>query len=260
MICWGSNFDSFVIKDILKFVNLLPSYFTTKNMASFIRQLNLYGFKKKRNNNGIIEFSHPLFVKDHIEDITKIKKVTKQDKDKKLKEEYDEVKDNYKMLQQQYNKMKMELKSLASHNKNLEKYNQGLYNKLKMERKEYKDDLRNLLLLFFNSMKLKTGDLMTVIKNLLLNNKILSGKEKELLINSTKIVGLIPIIIEKIIEDKTTKNAFLNKLINLFHFDSIDDKQIKEDLLVFYKDKLTRNSENMSKIIMGGTSEMNMNG
>ena len=101
---------------------------------------------------------------------------------------------------------------------------------------------------------------MTVIKKLLLNNKILSGKEKELLINSTKIVGLIPIIIDKIIEDKTTKNAFLNKLINLFHFDSKDDKQIKEDLLVFYKDKLTRNSENMSKIMMGGTSEMNMNG
>lgn len=47
IIRWSDGGDSFVISDITQFsVTLLPSYFKHNNFSSFIRQLNIYGFRK----------------------------------------------------------------------------------------------------------------------------------------------------------------------------------------------------------------------
>ncbi|XVE85595.1 hypothetical protein DITRI_Ditri17bG0103000 [Diplodiscus trichospermus] len=47
IISWGQNNDSFVIWDMTEFsVHLLPKYFKHSNFSSFIRQLNIYGFRK----------------------------------------------------------------------------------------------------------------------------------------------------------------------------------------------------------------------
>lgn len=65
---------TFVIKNQADFAReLLPLYYKHNNMASFIRQLNMYGFHKITSveNGGLryekdeIEFSHPCFMKGH---------------------------------------------------------------------------------------------------------------------------------------------------------------------------------------------------
>ncbi|KAL6192606.1 hypothetical protein ACLB2K_033692 [Fragaria x ananassa] len=47
IISWSESNDSFVIKDVTQFsVMMLPKYFKHSNFSSFMRQLNIYGFRK----------------------------------------------------------------------------------------------------------------------------------------------------------------------------------------------------------------------
>ncbi|XP_070382618.1 heat shock factor protein-like isoform X3 [Dermacentor albipictus] len=71
LISWSSSGQSFIIHNQIQFAKeLLPLYFKHSNMASFIRQLNMYGFRKVANiDQGLrsdreeIEFFHNFFVR-----------------------------------------------------------------------------------------------------------------------------------------------------------------------------------------------------
>ncbi|XP_032528175.2 heat shock factor protein 2 isoform X4 [Danaus plexippus] len=74
LISWSPSGKTFVIKNQADFAReLLPLYYKHNNMASFIRQLNMYGFHKITSveNGGLryekdeIEFSHPCFMRGH---------------------------------------------------------------------------------------------------------------------------------------------------------------------------------------------------
>lgn len=74
LISWSPGGKTFIIKNQAEFAReLLPLYYKHNNMASFIRQLNMYGFHKITSveNGGLryekdeIEFSHPCFMKNH---------------------------------------------------------------------------------------------------------------------------------------------------------------------------------------------------
>jgi heat shock transcription factor 1 len=71
---FGQDGKSFIIQNQAKFAKeLLPLNYKHNNMASFIRQLNMYGFHKitSIDNGGLkfdrdeMEFSHPYFQKGH---------------------------------------------------------------------------------------------------------------------------------------------------------------------------------------------------
>uniref|UniRef100_A0A8D0KW97 Heat shock transcription factor 2 n=1 Tax=Strix occidentalis caurina TaxID=311401 RepID=A0A8D0KW97_STROC len=65
------NGRSFLVLDEQRFAKeILPKYFKHSNMASFVRQLNMYGFRKvvhvdsgivKQERDGPVEFQHPYF-------------------------------------------------------------------------------------------------------------------------------------------------------------------------------------------------------
>lgn len=72
LISWSAGGNTFIIKNQAEFAkHLLPLYYKHNNMASFIRQLNMYGFHKisSIDNGGLrfdkdeIEFSHSYFMK-----------------------------------------------------------------------------------------------------------------------------------------------------------------------------------------------------
>ncbi|XP_062265575.1 heat shock factor protein 1 isoform X1 [Platichthys flesus] len=73
LICWSPSGTSFHVFDQGHFSKeVLPKFFKHNNMASFIRQLNMYGFRKVVHieHSGLVkperddtEFQHPFFIK-----------------------------------------------------------------------------------------------------------------------------------------------------------------------------------------------------
>ncbi|XP_036422791.1 heat shock factor protein 1 isoform X3 [Colossoma macropomum] len=73
LICWSPHGNSFHVFDQGRFSKeVLPKYFKHNNMASFVRQLNMYGFRKVVHieQGGLVkpekddtEFQHPFFVR-----------------------------------------------------------------------------------------------------------------------------------------------------------------------------------------------------
>uniref|UniRef100_A0A8C2KSG9 Heat shock transcription factor 1 n=1 Tax=Cyprinus carpio TaxID=7962 RepID=A0A8C2KSG9_CYPCA len=73
LICWSPNGNSFHVIDQGRFSKeVLPKYFKHNNMASFVRQLNMYGFRKVVHieQGGLVkpekddtEFQHPYFIR-----------------------------------------------------------------------------------------------------------------------------------------------------------------------------------------------------
>ena len=83
IIHWNLQGNGIIILDIEKFSNIvLPRFFIHKNYATFIRQLNIYGFSK--NKNKLVEgegYSHEIFNKNiSKEEIKKIKRKKKINK------------------------------------------------------------------------------------------------------------------------------------------------------------------------------------
>uniref|UniRef100_A0A4W5N148 Heat shock transcription factor 1 n=1 Tax=Hucho hucho TaxID=62062 RepID=A0A4W5N148_9TELE len=73
LICWSPNGNSFHVFDQGRFSKeVLPKYFKHNNMTSFVRQLNMYGFRKVVHieQGGLVkpekddmEFQHPYFIR-----------------------------------------------------------------------------------------------------------------------------------------------------------------------------------------------------
>uniref|UniRef100_A0A1A8P5R9 Heat shock transcription factor 1 n=1 Tax=Nothobranchius pienaari TaxID=704102 RepID=A0A1A8P5R9_9TELE len=73
LICWSPSGTSFHVFDQARFSKeVLPKFFKHNNMASFIRQLNMYGFRKVVHieQGGLLkperddtEFQHPFFIR-----------------------------------------------------------------------------------------------------------------------------------------------------------------------------------------------------
>ncbi|XP_071786086.1 heat shock factor protein-like isoform X1 [Asterias amurensis] len=94
LIGWSQNGSSFIVQDQTRFAKeILPNYFKHNNMASFIRQLNMYGFRKKANlehgtlkaEKDDIEFQHPNFKRGKVGQLELIKRKVSAREESKLR-------------------------------------------------------------------------------------------------------------------------------------------------------------------------------
>lgn len=79
LIGWNDSGTCFVIQNQYEFwANLLPLYYKHNNMASFVRQLNMYGFHKVTSDASLpdneLQFYHEFFQRDSPELLEKIKR------------------------------------------------------------------------------------------------------------------------------------------------------------------------------------------
>ena len=74
------NGREFAIKEIEQFQDhILPKYFRHRNINSFIRQLNMYGFHKSRKDPTKNIFSHPCFLKNHPQLLPQVRRKIKNE-------------------------------------------------------------------------------------------------------------------------------------------------------------------------------------
>jgi hypothetical protein len=76
---WNGEGNTVVIRHLHEFAEtVLPKYFKHKNAASFIRQLNMYGFNRVAGEEN--SFKHPLFLRGHVENLQLIKRKVSKSK------------------------------------------------------------------------------------------------------------------------------------------------------------------------------------
>ena len=80
IIHWSDDGKYFIVKNLHDFTeNILPKYYKHNNYSSFIRQLNMYDFHKKKSSPNEHIFEHKNFIKDKKELLKLIKRKTKKD-------------------------------------------------------------------------------------------------------------------------------------------------------------------------------------
>lgn len=85
IIHWGDNGKYFIIENIHDFTEkILPKYYNHNNYSSFVRQLNMYDFHKKKTNTNGHSFQQDKFIKGKKELIKTIRRKRKKDKNNNI--------------------------------------------------------------------------------------------------------------------------------------------------------------------------------
>ena len=85
IVCWSKNGESFKVKNKNAFKEeILSKHFRHRNLDSFIRQLNMYDFHKRRRNNDVLIFFQDMFKRDKKHLLPMIKRKTNPNYGKSL--------------------------------------------------------------------------------------------------------------------------------------------------------------------------------
>ena len=80
IIHWSEDGKYFIVTNLHDFTeNILPKYYKHNNYSSFIRQLNMYDFHKRKSSPNEHIFEHKNFIKDKKELLKLIKRKTKKE-------------------------------------------------------------------------------------------------------------------------------------------------------------------------------------
>ncbi|XP_063169515.1 heat shock factor protein 3-like isoform X2 [Candoia aspera] len=132
VISWSRNGQNFCILDEQRFAKeLLPKYFKHNNLSSFIRQLNIYGFRKvialengmiTSDKNPAIEFQHPFFKRGKADLLANIKRKVSTVRPEDLKvcpDDLHKVLSEVQEMREQQSNMDIKLESMKRENKAL---------------------------------------------------------------------------------------------------------------------------------------------
>ncbi|CAD8178470.1 unnamed protein product [Paramecium pentaurelia] len=120
LISWNKEGTAFIVYNPHELSSkVLANYFKHKNYPSFLRQLNMYNFKKTRNQYGSSEFRHKWFKKGQKNMIQYIRRRNQEESDSKIetKEQKNHELDYYK---QEHENMKIMLSDIQECHRNMQ--------------------------------------------------------------------------------------------------------------------------------------------
>ncbi|KAM6127111.1 LOW QUALITY PROTEIN: heat shock factor protein 2 [Pterocles gutturalis] len=132
LITWSQSGQSFLVLDEQRFAKeILPKYFKHNNMASFVRQLNIYGFRKvvhiesgivKLERDGPVEFQHPYFKQgreDLLEQIKRKVSSSRPEENKIRQEDLSKIISSAQKVQTKQETIETRLSALKRENESL---------------------------------------------------------------------------------------------------------------------------------------------
>ncbi|CAH2251844.1 heat shock factor 2 isoform X1 [Pelobates cultripes] len=198
-ITWSQNGQSFLVLDEQRFAKeILPKYFKHNNMASFVRQLNMYGFRKvvhadsgivKQERDGPVEFQHPFFVQGQDELLENIKRKVSSTRPEEVKVRQEDI---TKILSSAA-KVQVKQDTIDSRLFTLKRENEALWREI--------SDLRTK----HNNQQQVIRKIVQFIVTLVQNNRLVSLKRKQPLLlntNSSPKSTLLQPLVKETGEDK----------------------------------------------------------
>ena len=235
IIDWSDNGETIEIRDETKFINeILPKYFKHNNMTNFIRQLNMYNFKKLKHysKHGVIAYSNSFFKRDKNDLVAEINRKNIQShhkKDQRAKEISSEENQisTKKMgfLSNKLIELENKVAEISMANSSIANYS-SLFAQDNKEKSEYIEQLESLI--FF-------------IVNYVLPKKIISNKTEELS-NHVKQLPSPCLLIENTDKNNDLNIKFVESKIKLdmqesfdqLKYNLIDNPQQNKELLELY--------------------------
>ncbi|CAD8166205.1 unnamed protein product [Paramecium octaurelia] len=114
IITWNQEGNAFIVLNSHELASqVLANYFKHKNYPSFLRQLNMYSFKKTKNNYGQSEFRHKWFRKGLKIMLQYIRRRNQEESENKIemKSTNNHKIDNYKLEHEEMKKLVQEIHS-----------------------------------------------------------------------------------------------------------------------------------------------------
>ena len=140
----------------------MSRYFRISTFSSFVRQLNMYNFKKVKNGGKGAEFYHPNFIKGRIDDLKHIKRKTIIAKgSRRLKAIFSQEPNKItEVLQQQ-------IRELTEKNKIFSEINSRIINQIRSKNQQHLLELKKLLMVFLMTVQVDDSinkDLKDILK------------------------------------------------------------------------------------------------
>jgi hypothetical protein len=152
VVGWTSSGDSFLIRNVSRFTEeVLPAYFKHHNMASFIRQLNIYSFKKVRHADGENVYVHPHFIRGKPHLIKHIVRKSREEKEPSTPaaaplDGNDKTGRGISELRSKQQSLYEMCRQFLFHNKKLLEENEALVHKLERDCKDKEKRLEEFLI------------------------------------------------------------------------------------------------------------------
>ncbi|XP_042297851.1 heat shock factor protein 2 isoform X2 [Sceloporus undulatus] len=228
LITWSQNGQSFLVLDEQRFAKeILPKYFKHNNMASFVRQLNMYGFRKvvhvdsgivKLERDGPVEFQHPYFKQgreDLLEHIKRKVSSSRPEENKIRQEDLSKIISSAQKVQIKQETIECRLSALKRENESLWRE----VSELRAKHLQQQQVIRKIV---------------QFIVTLVQNNQLVSLKRKRPLLLNTNGTAKANVFQQIIKEPTENKHHLVNGQVPHNRTDGLNQReQLSDDIIIY---------------------------